>query len=333
MKSIVCEMCGSNDLVKQEGLFVCQNCGTKYSVEEAKKMMVEIDTSKVDENLYKLARRAVDSSDYDKVKEYYDKLLINNPDDWEAMFFSIIGKAYLVEKGKETSEISFIKKNIPQIIDLAMTSTKSEKNRRIRLKKIMTHTADALRHLSLGCFELITTFPKMYSNLMRDNLDFEGSIVRKIKEFGIKGELGEPDEWKDIYITSLRRWGDDVLIEHHLYKKHELNSIINELEEVDPTYKRPKLKSEGCYIATCIYGSYDCPEVWTLRRFRDCYLRKRFFGRLFIKVYYYFSPKLVSTFGNNALFKQASKKVLNKLVNLLNKYNYSNDPYEDFNAD
>ncbi len=28
-------------------------------------------------------------------------------------------------------------------------------------------------------------------------------------------------------------------------------------------------KKNGCYIATCVYGSYDCPEVWTLRRFRD----------------------------------------------------------------
>lgn len=26
---------------------------------------------------------------------------------------------------------------------------------------------------------------------------------------------------------------------------------------------------KGCYVATCVYGSYDCPEVWTLRRFRD----------------------------------------------------------------
>ena len=25
----------------------------------------------------------------------------------------------------------------------------------------------------------------------------------------------------------------------------------------------------ACYVATAVYGSYDCPEVWTLRRFRD----------------------------------------------------------------
>ena len=41
MKQLTCEMCGSTELMKQDGVFVCQTCGTKYSVEEAKKMMVE----------------------------------------------------------------------------------------------------------------------------------------------------------------------------------------------------------------------------------------------------------------------------------------------------
>ena len=35
MKAIVCEMCGGRDLVKQDGLYVCQHCGCKYSAEEA----------------------------------------------------------------------------------------------------------------------------------------------------------------------------------------------------------------------------------------------------------------------------------------------------------
>ena len=41
MKQLKCEMCGSTDLIKQEGVFVCQGCGCKYSIEEAKKMMAE----------------------------------------------------------------------------------------------------------------------------------------------------------------------------------------------------------------------------------------------------------------------------------------------------
>ena len=33
--------------------------------------------------------------------------------------------------------------------------------------------------------------------------------------------------------------------------------------------------SQGCYIATCVYGSYDCSPVWILRRFRDSFLAKK----------------------------------------------------------
>ena len=68
MKQLTCEMCGSTDLMKQDGVFVCQTCGTKYSVEEAKKMMVEgtidvqgtvkIYASEKFHNYYQVARRA-----------------------------------------------------------------------------------------------------------------------------------------------------------------------------------------------------------------------------------------------------------------------------------
>ncbi len=28
-------------------------------------------------------------------------------------------------------------------------------------------------------------------------------------------------------------------------------------------------KKGACYVAACVYVSYDCPQVWTLRPFRD----------------------------------------------------------------
>ena len=61
--------------------------------------------------------------------------------------------------------------------------------------------------------------------------------------------------------------------------------------------------SEGCYIATCVYGSYDCPEVWTLRRYRDFNLAKTWYGRAFIRIYYAISPMVVKIFGGTKLFK------------------------------
>ena len=42
MKALTCEMCGSTNLVKEGGVFVCQSCGTKYSVEEAKKIVNQV---------------------------------------------------------------------------------------------------------------------------------------------------------------------------------------------------------------------------------------------------------------------------------------------------
>lgn len=45
MKAIKCELCGSGDLIKENGVFVCQHCGTKYSLEEARKLLVEISGS------------------------------------------------------------------------------------------------------------------------------------------------------------------------------------------------------------------------------------------------------------------------------------------------
>jgi len=77
--------------------------------------------------------------------------------------------------------------------------------------------------------------------------------------------------------------------------------------------------SSGCYIATCVYGSYDCPEVWTLRRFRDNELSSSWLGRCFIRIYYAVSPKIVELFGNKKWFSKLWKPIINKIVSKLQK--------------
>ena len=121
MKQLVCEMCGSTDLVKQDGVFVCQSCGTKYSVEEARKMMVEVtgtvkidSTTKVD-NLYELARRSWNSKNYDKAGEYYSQLLIEKPDDWEASFYSTLCQAATSKIVEIESIALLVRNNIPVV--------------------------------------------------------------------------------------------------------------------------------------------------------------------------------------------------------------------------
>ena len=88
-------------------------------------------------------------------------------------------------------------------------------------------------------------------------------------------------------------------------------------------------KDKGCYVATAVYGSYDCPEVWTLRRYRDSYLMKKSLGRLFVKVYYAVSPKFIAVFGNTDWFNRFFKVRLDRFVKILHKKGYSELPYTD----
>ena len=93
--------------------------------------------------------------------------------------------------------------------------------------------------------------------------------------------------------------------------------------------QQPVKKQNGCYIATCVYGSYDCPEVWVLRRYRDNTLDNNFLGRFFIDIYYTLSPTLVKWFGKQNWFIFACKSVLDKIVNILKNKGVENTPYND----
>ena len=92
----------------------------------------------------------------------------------------------------------------------------------------------------------------------------------------------------------------------------------------------PNKKEEGgCYIATCVYGSYDCPEVWTLRRFRDYKLASSWLGRSFIHTYYVISPTIVRWFGKTKWFNHFWKGKLDRMANHLQKKGYQDTPYYD----
>jgi tetratricopeptide (TPR) repeat protein len=85
----------------------------------------------------------------------------------------------------------------------------------------------------------------------------------------------------------------------------------------------------GCYVATAVYGSYDCPEVWVLRRWRDNRLASSSSGRRFIRLYYRFSPTVVRVVGNERWFAYAVRRPLDRFVARLLAAGYSSLPYSD----
>jgi hypothetical protein len=129
MKKMICEMCESTDFVKQEGVFVCQSCGMKYSVEDAKKLMGDgtveevkkvtvDDTAKLD-NLYMLACRAKDENNVEKAAQYYEQILQESPNSWEAMFYSNYYASILKwQDDKELLAISSLQNSIGNVVDI-----------------------------------------------------------------------------------------------------------------------------------------------------------------------------------------------------------------------
>lgn len=75
--------------------------------------------------------------------------------------------------------------------------------------------------------------------------------------------------------------------------------------------------ASGCYIATMVYGSYEAPEVWVLRRFRDNILQNSRGGRWFINWYYSWSPGFVAKYARYRFIHRVSGLALRPLVWLL----------------
>lgn len=98
-------MCGSSELVKQDGMFVCQGCGLKYTPEEAKKLLQEVDgsapsaapaasSSSAIENNLKLAREAMNASNNEECEKYASKVLELDAENYEAWYLKGVAAAW-----------------------------------------------------------------------------------------------------------------------------------------------------------------------------------------------------------------------------------------------
>lgn len=134
-----------------------------------------------------------------------------------------------------------------------------------------------------------------------------------------------PDYMRERVYKSLEQSRNPIRIAHHM--------AAAQLKTTDPYSMPPSpptsVKKNGCYIATAVYGSYDCPNVWTLRRYRDSVLAVNWYGRLFIHLYYAISPYLVKCLGTKSWFNVFWKKRLDRMVQKLRSQGIDDSPYQD----
>lgn len=161
-----------------------------------------------------------------------------------------------------------------------------------------------------------------------------GYLMGKEQEEKLKDyydSLGKNAAWaKKIHDLRKSVYYDYYEVESTLCKYKNIREELEKTkQEIIDKHEQESKAKKGCYVATCVYGSYDCPEVWTLRRYRDYSLANTLLGRIFIKIYYFTSPTIVKLFGNTKLFKNIIKKKLDKMVKKLNTDGYYDTPYDD----
>lgn len=178
----------------------------------------------------------------------------------------------------------------------------------------------------LATYKIVDTPPRAYDESMICivNANYNAGLIYAT-------EPGYKNKKKAIqYLEQAKRLGY-AITDEEIYNL--TNNIIDdvpvELNSSRTETVNSQEKTKGCYVATCVYGSYDCPQVWTLRRYRDSVLAESVFGRLFIRLYYAISPTAVKCFGNFSWFHKLFKTPLDKLVQHLQKEGIEDTPCQN----
>lgn len=339
-------MCGSTDLVKQDGVFVCQYCGCKYSAEEAKKMMIEgqvevtgtvkVDTADELANLYQIARRAKDDNNAENAAKYYDLILIKDPSSWEAAFYVVYFKAMECKIAQIQSAGTSVSNCIDTVLKLIKDNVSEPDKQRDAYFEVATSVisiANMLFNAAEKHYKDIQT--EIRYKYTQEWISNSFAAINCVYTLGDNLDLlfgNEPDANK----LSLMAWEAGVswhrTIIGNLSNKDVNRDIINryieKIKKYDTSYNAPE-ESGACYVATAVYGSYDCPQVWTLRRYRDYALDSTWYGRAFIKTYYAISPTIVKYFGHTEWFNRIWKNRLDKMVAKLKEQGYEDTKYND----
>ena len=373
MKAIVCEMCGSQDIVKQDGMYICQSCGTKYDIEEAKRLLIEVTVNNSEKirKLYLAARQARDSNDSKTAEEYYGLILQEEPSSWEAAFYKTYYRAMQTNILNIASAGNLVRNCLPTVFNLMDQSLSDMSSKKIATAEVCLRVTvlcnileSSARNTFKSSYDSSGTATSLHMSCIKSYAERAESVYNLLLALGNTVEIYYPQE-SEMQELAVKAWKDGLQYWaniYFIYDEYEKNKqIIDDrygakVRKYEPSYTIPapntdgfpfyflaagskRLKqirksynansTEGCYIATAVYGSYDCPQVWTLRRYRDEKLAASWYGRVFIHTYYAVSPTLVRLFGETTWFNKIWRPRLDGIVAKLNANGVKDTPYQD----
>lgn len=186
MKHLTCEMCGSTDLIKEDGVFVCQTCGCKYSVEEAKKMMIEgtvdvsgstvkIDRSNEIANRIQSIKNEFKNGNNENVKGLCLELLNIEPDCYEAIIYGGLAE------GWQSS-----------IANNRLTITSNELQRAIEIIRRLEETDEKFTKL---CIMPMQEMKKIAAAMFRTYANYNDEQNKQYNEYQAEARKAASEAW------------------------------------------------------------------------------------------------------------------------------------------
>ena len=251
MKQLVCEMCGGHDLVKQDGVFVCQNCGTKYSVEEAKKMMVEgtvavkgivevegkvaVDKTKDIDKLFVLARREKESGDKWKARRYYSQIEELDPSNWEAYFYTLYYDALGSSDWKDHKKFLTALPNVFKMLLETVTEDNEIKTSvQMMAKDIQATQKGEMSHAYYNAMEV-------FGDNVLNNVPKLSNIAVKLWKKAVKDYLNEHEESveRNEYLGFSPETLEEQIEFDAEYGDFNVRMLIEKIQKRDNTYINP----------------------------------------------------------------------------------------------
>lgn len=320
VKKIKCDLCGSSDFTKSgDGLFVCDFCRTKYTPDQAQKMMVEgsvtIDRSGEATRLVHLAKESLEHQNAKEAYDYASRALEINPESYEAwsckasaagwsstlMDFRVGeitgGFANAEEYCPEDSKPALIEYSASQMKLIAMAMHRTSYSHAAEFRTLPGPWNEHVARCE-SVFMLLELSHELNPN-DRDPLDNIIDICQKL----LRG-LDFTDYSGQISFTNRRH----VSSEYASVLSNVILKATEKLKEFDPEYEVPSVNkaSSGCFVVTATMGNEDAHAVRVLRIFRDNILTQSKPGRSFIAWYYLRGPKFAAFIADSRPLRMIS---------------------------
>ena len=276
MKALICELCGSNDFLKQDGVFVCQYCNTKYTLEEAKKILME-GTVKIDHSeditlQLENARNSKNLSLYKEAVKSYSAVLEKDPNNVEAIFYRTFLEYLIAESNKKgRAQIALLEtfqticyeyipfKNIKEerafLVSIAndLNDHVRNKNAFYQSMRDLIYTVIEKRGDRAYLHKIIADYYEVYSRRLIDSNELEkfNSLNREEKNIYLSLKEQEesilnkyfnnnPDK-KTLYDASLNQYEKELDVVRKEFEKftgfNDINIFQNELKSAGIEYR------------------------------------------------------------------------------------------------